>query len=427
MRPLFLAENVSLSKSEVLLMVTELFGHFFVPKWALIFAQTTLVILVLLLAWFSNALLRNWIIKWLKRFIEKTETRFDNYLIEHHVLEKFSHLAPMLCIYFFAPVIFPASESLNQGIQRFALVYMLIIAALFIGALVEAVLALLDSLESTGDKPLRSYAQVLKILIWLITTVLVLSVVLGRSPWALLGGLGAFTALLMLVFRDSILGFVASIQMTTLDLVREGDWIEMPRYGANGSVIGFSLTTIKVQNWDQTISTIPTYAVISDSFKNWRGMTESGGRRIVRAVYLDMTSIKFLSEDLLSKLKKIKYIQGYLKDKQNDISEWNQKNNIDDSSLANGRNLTNIGTFRAYIDAYLREHPMLDQENTFLVRQLPPGPQGLGIELYVFSKEQRWVYYEGLIADIFDHILAVTHIFELRVFQQPTGYDIQSL
>lgn len=230
----------------------------------------------------------------------------------------------------------------------------------------------------------------------------------------------------MLVFKDVILGFVAGIQLTANRLVAQGDWIEMPRYGADGSIVEVTLTTVKVQNWDKTITTVPTYALISQSFKNWSGMEKSGGRRIKRALHIDMNSIRFCSEEMIQRFSRIQYIAAYVETKRAELADHNQSSSVDDSSLANGRRMTNIGTFRAYIEAYLSNHPMVSQEMTFLVRQLAPGEHGLPIEIYVFCTDVRWAPYEAIQADIFDHILAVLPEFDLRVFQSLSGGDLQA-
>jgi miniconductance mechanosensitive channel len=229
------------------------------------------------------------------------------------------------------------------------------------------------------------------------------------------------------VFKDSILGLVASVQLSSNDMVRIGDWIEMPKYGADGDVIDVTLHTVKVRNWDKTITTIPSYALISDSFKNWRGMSESGGRRIKRAINLDMTTVKFVDSELLDRLNKIQLLKPYILARIKEIDEYNRTNDVDQSVLVNGRNMTNVGTFRAYIAAYLRNHPKINQDLTFLIRQLPPNEHGLPMEVYVFSADQVWANYESIQADIFDHILAVLPYFDLRAFQSPSGYDMRSL
>ena len=255
--------------------------------------------------------------------------------------------------------------------------------------------------------------------------IVAIAALFDRSPWALLGGLGALTAVLMLVFKDSILGLVASIQISTQDLVRHGDWIEVPKFGADGDVIDISLNTVRVQNWDKTITTIPTYALISESFKNWRGMSDSGGRRIKRAVRIDMNSIRFLSEEDFSKLTEVQSLAPYLQGKREELLRWNQEKGTDDASLVNGRRLTNIGTFRAYLDCWLRQQPATHKDMTFLVRHLAPDEFGLPVQIYLFSSEQRWAQYEAILADIFDHILAVLPEFDLRVYQRPTGADFR--
>jgi len=232
---------------------------------------------------------------------------------------------------------------------------------------------------------------------------------------------------LMLIFKDPILGLAAGIQLSANKMVRVGDWIEMPKYGADGDVIDISLTTVKVQNWDKTIITIPTFALVSEGVKNWRGMSESGGRRIKRPIFIDMTSVKFCTQEMIERFSKIQYLSNYVLDKKKELSDFNEQRNIDNTVLVNGRRMTNLGTFRAYLVSYLRDHPKINKNLTFLVRQLDPGPTGLPIEIYVFSSDQVWANYESIQADIFDHILAVIPEFDLRVYQNPTGSDFQNL
>jgi miniconductance mechanosensitive channel len=295
----------------------------------------------------------------------------------------------------------------------------------------EALLSASDEIyrgkQVSKIRPIKGYIQVAKIVLFIFLGIVAIAVLMNRSPLLLLSGFGAMTAIILLLFKDSILGLVASIQLAGNDMVRLGDWIEMPKYGADGDVVDVSLTTVKVQNWDKTITTIPAYSLISDSFKNWRGMTESGGRRIKRALNLDMNSVRFCDPDMLVRLGKIQALQPYLEQKQRELKEFNEKHNIDPTSPVNGRNLTNIGTFRAYVVAYLKQHPKIRQDMTFLVRQLAPGPQGMPLEVYVFSNDQVWANYEAIQADIFDHLMAVVPEFGLRVFQYPTGADLQSL
>ncbi len=393
-------------------------------------ARTGLRILLFLLgAIVINGIAKQLIVRAFRAVAERSKTQWDDYLVEHEVLYKLSHLAPAVFIHFSAPTIFPAYPSAQNIVERFALCYMVLAGTLVMNAFLNALMDILQHFDTTRDKPIKSYVQVIKILVWLCALIIFTSIVLEKSPWALLSGLGALTAVLMLIFRDSLMGLVASVQISALDLVRRGDWVEMPKYGADGDVIDMSLTTIKVRNWDKTITAIPTYAVISDSFKNWRGMTESGGRRIKRTIQLDMTSVKFVDEKLLARLSEIDIIKDYIADKSSTCRAFNEASQANhDKSLVNGRHLTNIGTFRAYVTTFLRRHPQIHQEGmTFLVRQLEPGPHGVGIQIYVFSKEQRWVHYEAIIGDIFDHLMAALPEFELRPFQLPIGSDLRSV
>ena len=284
-----------------------------------------------------------------------------------------------------------------------------------------------DRLVPEGGLPIKTVVQVLKLILYSVAAIAVISLLIGQSPSLLLGGLGAMTAVLMLIFKDAILGLVAGIQLSANQMVAPGDWIEMPKYGADGDVLEVALTTVKVKNWDKTITTIPTYALITESFKNWRGMSESGGRRIKRAINIDMGSIRFCDEEMLERFSKVQYIAEYLERKRHEISNWNAERNVDASDPLNGRQLTNLGTFRAYVVAYLRNHPVIHQEMTFLVRHLAPTEHGLPIEIYVFSRDQVWSNYEGIQADIFDHILAIAPAFDLRVYQSPTGGDVRDL
>ena len=295
--------------------------------------------------------------------------------------------------------------------------------------------ALLDTLEDIvlstpyGRRfPLRGIFQSIKLISALVTIIFAISLLIGKSPVILFSSLGAMTAVLLLIFKDPIMGLVAGIQLSANDMLAVGDWLEMPKYGADGDVIDISLTTVKVRNWDKTITTIPAYSLISDSFKNWRGMTEAGGRRIKRAVNIDATSVKFLDEAALKRLRRAQLLTDYIENKVRELTEYNKENNIDPESPVNGRKLTNIGTFRAYLTAYLRAHKKIHQENmTLMVRQLEPGANGIPMEIYAFSNDINWVAYEGIQADIFDHVFAVIPEFGLRIHQTPTGYDLQQI
>jgi miniconductance mechanosensitive channel len=307
------------------------------------------------------------------------------------------------------------------------LIYMIIILMLVLDSLLNTVEDVYQNFRASKEIPIKGFIQVLKLALYFVTAIFVISILLNKTPVYLFSGIGALAAVMMLVFKDSILGFVAGIQLAANKMVSVGDWIEMPNYGADGDVLEVALTTVKVQNWDKTITTIPTYALISESFKNWRGMSESGGRRIKRSVNIDMSSIRFCDVEMLERFGKIQYISEYIETKKIELKEFNQATKVDNASLVNGRRMTNIGTFRAYVKAYLQNHPMINKDMTFLIRQLPPTEHGLPIEIYVFSKDQVWANYEAIQADIFDHILAVVPEFDLHVYQNPTGADFRVL
>jgi miniconductance mechanosensitive channel len=378
---------------------------------------------VIILAVITTFVTKRILLTLLSFLIRKTKTRWDDALLERRVLHRLSHLAPALVFYWFAGV-FPGVESL---IHNLAVIYMLIVSGLVVSSFLNAVVDIYRTMEISRTRPIKGFVQLFQILIIVLLAIFGLAVVTNQSPLVLLSGLGALTAVLLLVFKDSILGLVASFQISANNMVRIGDWIEMPKYGADGDVIDVSLHTIKVQNWNKTISTIPTYALISDTFKNWRGMEESGGRRIKRAVNIDINSISFCSEEMIERFSKYQYITEYINRKKDELARHNQEHKVDTNFLVNGRHMTNIGTFRAYVEAYLKNHPKIHQQMTFLVRQLPPGEHGQPIEIYVFSNDLRWAPYEAIQADIFDHILAVVPMFDLRVFQSPTGHDFRKL
>jgi miniconductance mechanosensitive channel len=380
---------------------------------------------VLLLAVLANAIAKRIFVRGLERLTERTSSTWDDLFARRQVFHRLSHLAPAIVIYHFAPDVLAGYPDWIAAIEQGCRIYAVMAGVWALDSTINAVGDVLPQAAAfTRELPLKSFLQVIKLILYAVAFITVVSLLIGESPFLLLSGLGAMTAVLLLIFRDAILGLVAGVQLSANRMVAPGDWIEMPKYGADGDVIEVALTTVKVRNWDKTITTIPTYALISESFRNWRGMTESGGRRIKRAINIDMNSIRFCDEAMLRRYRRIQHVSEYLAAKQAEVSEWNAARGIDLTSLANGRRLTNVGTFRAYVVAYLRHHPMIHQEMTFLVRQLAPTPQGLPLEVYVFSRDQVWANYEGIQADIFDHILAVMPEFDLRVFQQPSGAEI---
>ncbi len=384
---------------------------------------------VLLAAWLANFVAKRGIVRVVRAVISRSRFKWDDMLVERRVFERLSHLAPALVFHVAATLLLTDDDQASYAelVRRLASVWMILAGAGAGSAAVDALAEFAKQTPAMRNKPVRSYGQVIKIILLLAVAILVVATLADKSPWALLTGLGAMTAILLLVFKDTILGFVASVQLASNDMLRIGDWVEMPKFGADGDVIEISLNTVKVQNWDKTISTIPTYNFISEGVKNWRGMTESGGRRIKRSIALDMTSVAFLTEGDLARLRKVQFISDYLESKAKELKVWNSEHGVDDSTLVNGRHLTNLGTFRAYLEQYLKNHPQIREDMTFLVRQLPPGPEGIPIELYVFSAEQRWVEYEGILGDIFDHVLAVIPEFGLRVYQRPGGSELDAL
>ncbi|SHE14928.1 Miniconductance mechanosensitive channel [Chlamydia abortus] len=371
----------------------------------------------------ANFITKKIVIKVLSHYINNNRFKWDNYLLERKVFQKLSHVVPALIIYYFS-FTFPAYQ---QWIEKGVVIYMIVVMMLVLDAFLNAMNDIYTTYEISKVRPIRGYIQVVKIIIFIIGGILIISNLIGESPVILLSGIGALSAVIMLIFKDSILGLVAGIQLTSNDMVRVGDWIEMPKYGADGDVIEISLVTVKVQNWDKTITTIPTYALISDSFKNWRGMQASGGRRIKRAIHVDTGSITFCSPEMIEKFKKIHYLHDYITKREIEIEQHNIENEIDRSSKVNGRAMTNIGVFRAYIEQYLEHHPKIHKGMTRMVRQLNPGETGLPLEIYAFTNDTAWTVYEGVQSDIFDHILAVAPEFGLRVYQSPTGHDLRSV
>lgn len=385
-----------------------------------------LLLFLLILALIVNFLAKKFVLSIVEHFASKSRTDWDDVLVKNGFFRRLSHFAPALVIYLMSSVFFENDTAVLMT-RRIAEIYMLIVAIFTIDSFLSSVVDIYHRYDATGKLPIRIVAQVLKIILYVVIVIIIFSTVIGKSPAFFIGGLGAMAAVLMLIFKDPILGLAAGIQLSANDMVRKGDWIEMPKYGADGDVIDISLTTVKVQNWDKTIVTIPTFALVSEGVKNWRGMSESGGRRIKRSIFIDMTSVKFCTPEMIAKFNRIQYLSSYINNKKKELEDYNSSQNIDDSVLVNGRRMTNLGTFRAYLESYLRDHPKISKNLTFLVRQLDPGPTGLPIEVYVFSSDQVWANYEAIQADIFDHILAVIPEFGLKVYQNPTGADFQNL
>ncbi len=381
------------------------------------------LVVVLLGAVVSWLVVRHVVVRGINLGLRRTKNRWDDAIIEHRVLEAAAWLAPILVVYFGAKAFPPVQPVAERASQALAFVVIVVVA----DRLLSAGLSIYNQYPISRKRPLKGWIQIVKIFLYTMGGITALCVLIDQSPWALLSGVGAMTAVLLLIFRDTILSLVASLQLVSNDMVHVGDWIEMPKYEADGDVIEIALHTVKVQNWDKTITTIPTHKLVEESFKNWRGMAESGGRRIKRAIYIDQSSIRFCDDDLIRRLSSIQILRPYIETKLKELEEYNKSRGVDDTQPVNGRRMTNIGTFRAYCVAYLKEHPKIRKDMTFLVRQLPPTPQGLPLEIYVFTNDTVWANYEGIQADIFDHLLASIPEFDLKVFQKPSGFDVRSL
>jgi miniconductance mechanosensitive channel len=385
------------------------------------------LVLLTLFAVAANAVAKKVIVRAVAALARRSRWQWDNILVEAGVFTRLSHLAPAFAFRLFLDDVLGGTPEALAFANSFISVYLIIIVLLVASATLNAVGTIVARGPLGANIPVKGFVQAVKLVGTIVGGIFVLSVLFGKSPIYFFSGLGALTAVLLLVFRDALLGFVAGIQISVNQMVRVGDWIEMPKAGADGDVIDVSLTTVKVSNWDRTITTIPTYALISESFKNWRGMQEAGGRRIKRALNIDLNTVRFADEDQLARWQKIGLLRPYLEAKLAEIAEDNRRRGADLGVLGNGRRLTNLGTFRAYCVAYLRQHPKIHQEMTFLVRQLAPGEHGVPIEIYVFTNDIRWAFYEAIQADIFDHLIAMVPIFDLRVFQEPSGHDVHEL
>ncbi len=379
-----------------------------------------------------GGMLLNWFVKrrvvrLLSGLAGRTSQQWDDIVLEHGVLDRLAHAVPALVVYFGVAHVPGLGETAAQIIANVAMAWLALAITLSVGALLSAGTAIYDTWPIARDRPIKGFVQVAQILVYILGAVFVISALMARSPVVLLTGFGAMTAILLLVFRDTILSLVASIQLTTLDMVRVGDWIEMPQYNADGDVVDIALHTIRVQNWDKTITTIPTHRLISESFRNWRGMQDSGGRRIKRSLNIDAGSVRFLTEDEVERFTRFTLLRDYIQRKRDELAAYNAGLEGPETANVNLRRLTNLGTFRAYLWNYLRNHPGIHHGMTLLVRQLQPGEKGIPIEMYCFTSTTEWAAYEGIQADIFDHILAQCGEFGLSVFQAPSGTDVAAL
>jgi miniconductance mechanosensitive channel len=395
-------------------------------EWLSILINAALVVLVLVVA---TLIIRRILLRVSRTWIKANRYRWDDALLRNNFLDRLSWFIPILLAQLSIDALLPVESTAYLILKRMMMLFFVIAGVTSVTALLATVSDVYRNIKPKQADVLQGFLDAGKIITYIIGVIFAVSIFSGMSPWGIISVLGGMTAVTMLVFKDTILGFAASIQLTATDMVRVGDWVEMPSYGADGDVISISIHTIRVQNWDKTITTIPTYSLVTSSFKNWRGMSESGGRRIKRALMLDVNSIRFCDQELFERLSGIRLLSDYLQAKQQEITEYNRTRQLEpENDLGiNGRRQTNIGIFRAYVVAYLKDNPLISRNMTFLVRQLAQTEYGLPLEIYVFSTDQRWVQYEKIQSDIFDHLFAALPVFELRPFQNPTGYDIQHL
>ena len=380
-----------------------------------IISHSVLFIGLVLIIILVDYIIRKTLLATFSRIAAKSKTNFDDIMVINNVPRNVAHLIPFIIAYKFIPNLFFDNIFLQDFSKKSILVIGIILTLIGVRSVLNSVRSYFKTLTYLKDKPVDSYIQVIMMFVWLTGIFAIVAIISGISFWEFIAGLGTVSAIIILVFRDTILGFVASIQVSINDMVRIGDWISFDKFGADGDVIEINLATVKVQNFDNTITTIPTYALISDSFKNWRGMDESKGRRIKRALNIRMESVKNLNQDEIFKLSKIQLISDYVIHRSKEIERYNQTNSVDKSLLINGRNLTNIGLFRKYMETYIESHSAINKELMVMVRQLQPTAYGLPIEIYAFSSDKRWKNYEYIIADIFDHMIASVANFDLLI------------
>ncbi|WP_151703169.1 mechanosensitive ion channel family protein [Nitrincola alkalilacustris] len=390
---------------------------------SLIIALTLILVIAILTHFLLHRILRRVV----ERLASRSKRVWNKALFEGKLFNHFAFTIQAAIIQIQAGLWLESGSFSLLLITSATQLWMLLFGLLTLYSLLDALLDLSRYSRLSKDLPLRGIFQGLKLISALIITVLAISVLIGKSPVILISGLGAMTAVLLLVFKDPIMGLVAGIQLSANRMLAVGDWLEMPKYGADGDVIDITLTTVKVQNWDHTITTVPTYALISDSFKNWRGMQDSGGRRIMRSIRIDASSVHFLTDEEVLHLRKANLLSGYIESRLDEIKRYNEEQRADLSNRINGRRLTNLGTFRAYLTAYLKAHSGIHQDMTLMVRQLEPTSDGIPLQVYAFTNTTAWVLYESIQGDIFDHIVAVVPEFGLRLHQSPTGYDFRQL
>lgn len=382
-----------------------------------------LIIFSLVIWYFSRVLL----LQILHMLVDRSKSTLDDHLLRNKVFRSLAHLVPLMFMDYFLSIVFYQFPNTHGGLSKLVSVLIIFAVTVSLNRGMNAFRDFIKEKDVYSDKPIQSYFQVAKIIITGILLIMMLSVVTSKSPLFFLTSLGAVSAILLLVFKDTILGFVSSIQLSANDMIRIGDWVTMDKYGADGDVEEINIATVKVRNFDKTITTIPTYSFISDSFKNWRGMQESDGRRIKRAVNIQIDSIEFASIDLIERLRKIRILKEFIEEREHEIEMYNRQHGYIGEEAINARRQTNIGLYRRYIEYYLRNNEHINRSMPLVVRQLSPSEVGVPVEIYCFTKTKEWNAYEAITADIFDHIFAVTHYFELTIFESPSGRDLKGL
>ena len=404
---------------EALLANEDFIAH---QYWWMLGALIASVLLFAIIWWLTKEIVLSFVI----RLAKKTKTNFDDLLVENKFFNAISHLIPLMFLDYFFSIIFLAFPQMLDFSVRITEVLIVFVVLVSLKRFMRTIGGFLAEKSTFSGKPIGAYVQTVNIVLTILLGVVMVSLLTKQSPTFFLTSLGAMTAIILLVFKDSILGFVGSIQIATNDMVRIGDWVSMEKYGADGDVIQINLTTVKVQNWDKTITTIPTYAFVSDSFKNWRGMSESGGRRIKRSISIQIDTIRFASPELLERLANVKMLRSFIAQREEEIDNYNQENKLDQSQI-NARRQTNVGLFRRYLEYYIKHHERIHQEMTIMVRQLQSSEKGLPIEVYCFTNTIAWGEYEEIMSDIFDHIFAVVNEFDLAIHEEPTNAAIQKL
>ncbi|MBE9489595.1 MAG: mechanosensitive ion channel [Bacteroidetes bacterium] len=380
-----------------------------------------LLIALLIIVFIIDFITRKILLTIFTKFANKTKSNFDDILVANKTPRNIAHIIPLLFALEFIPLVFSDFNYIEKIIEKGLQVFAIVLTLWIVRSVLRTLKDFFKTLPRLKDKPIDSFIQVFMIFAWVLGLLSAFAIVTGIPFIKFITTIGAASAIIILVFKDTILGFVASIQVSINDMVRIGDWITFDKYGADGDVIEINLSTVKVQNFDKTITTIPTYALISDSFKNWRGMENSDGRRIKRSLNIKLDSIKYLSKNEVDKLKEIELITSYLEKLQSDILEYNTENNINKNLLLNGKNLTNIGVFRKYLETYVEQHSAINKDMMIMVRQLAPTTQGIPLEIYAFSSDKRWENYEYIMSDIFDHLIAAVPFFDLEIFELPNS------